>query len=122
MHFLTNEDSNMLGRRRLPDRYVEPQEGKLRLAAQDIKNKDKPHGLTQGPLRGGYNGKFYDSTEVVFRSGKWYLVEALFRLNTLDTHAGMANADGVVRGWVDGKLMVDRTDVVLCRPLSEHEV
>ena len=43
--------------------YVEPVAGKLRLAAQDIQNKDAPHGLTQGPLRGGYNGKIYDSEE-----------------------------------------------------------
>ena len=38
---------------------------KLRLAAQDIQNQGKPHGLTQGPVRGGYNGKSYDSQEVV---------------------------------------------------------
>ena len=26
-----------------------------------------PHGLTQGPLKGGYNGTFYDSPEVLFK-------------------------------------------------------
>ena len=56
--------------------YIEPQEGKLRLAAQDIENKDTPHGLTQGPLRGGYNGTFYDSKDVLFNDDKWHCVEA----------------------------------------------
>ena len=31
--------------------YVEPQAGRLRLAAQDIQNEKQPHGLTQGPLK-----------------------------------------------------------------------
>src|SRR5262249_55607712 len=55
--------------------YVEPQDGRLRLAAQDIENKDAPHGLTQGPLRGGYNGKFYDSKAVLFTDDKWHCIE-----------------------------------------------
>lgn len=93
--------------------YVEPQEGRLRLAAQDIQNKDRPHGLTQGPIKGGYNGKFYDSPNVVFGEDRWHCVEAEFRLNTLDLARDRPNADGVARGWVDGKLVVDRTDVVL---------
>jgi hypothetical protein len=93
--------------------YVEPQNGKLRLAAQDIQNKDAPHGLTQGPLRGGFNGKFYDSKEVLFNDDAWHCVEAMFQLNSLDLKADKPNADGIVRGWFDGKLVIDRTDVVL---------
>ena len=93
--------------------YVEPQEGKLRLAAQDIQNKDAPHGLTQGPLRGGYNAMVYDSATPVFTDDRWHTVDAVFRLNTLDLKADRPNADGIVRGWVDGKLVVDRKDVVL---------
>ncbi|MCC2672688.1 MAG: hypothetical protein K0Q72_5160, partial [Armatimonadetes bacterium] len=93
--------------------YVEPQEGKLRLAAQDIMNKDRPHGLTQGPLKGGYNGKLYDSKSPVFTDDRWHTVDALFKLNRLDLKQDRPVADGVVRGWVDGKLVVDRTDVVL---------
>ena len=54
MHFLTTENGRFHG----PAAshltvYIEPWNGKLRLAAQDIQNKDAPHGLTQGPLRGG---------------------------------------------------------------------
>jgi predicted amidohydrolase len=91
--------------------YIEPQEGKLRLAAQDIQNQDKPHGLTQGPLRGGYNGTFYDSKDVLFTDDAWHCVEAMFKLNSLDRDR--VNKDGIVRGWFDGKLVVERTDVVL---------
>jgi len=93
--------------------YVEPVNGKLRLAAQDIQNKDAPHGLTQGPLKGGYNGQFYDSQEKLFDNADWHCVEALFQLNTLDLKAGKPNADGVIRGWFDGKLVIEDTDVVL---------
>jgi hypothetical protein len=93
--------------------YVEPVNGRLRLAAQDIQNKDAPHGLTQGPLRGGYNGKFYDSEDVLFTDDEWHCIEAHFKLNTLDVENDRPNPDGIVRGWFDGKLVVDHTDVVL---------
>jgi hypothetical protein len=93
--------------------YVEPWEGKLRLAAQDIQNKDAKHGLTQGPLKGGYNGTMFDSKEVLFDDDEWHCVEAMFRLNTLDTAGDKPKADGVVRGWVDDKLVIEREDVVL---------
>ena len=114
MHFMTTENDKYHG----PAAshltvYIEPQEGKLRLAAQDIQNQDTPHGLTQGPLRGGYNGTFYDSKDVLFTDDEWHCVEAMFRLNTLDPERDRPNADGIVRGWFDGKLVVDRTDVVL---------
>ncbi len=92
--------------------YVEPVGGKLRLAAQDIQNADATHGLTQGPLRGGYNGTFYDSADVLFKDDKWHCVEAMFGLNAVDAARGTANADGIARAWFDGALVVDRTDVV----------
>lgn len=114
MHFMTTEN----GRYHRPAAshltvYIEPCNGKLRLAAQDIQNKDAPHGLTQGELKGGYNGRFYDSKEVLFQDDEWHCVEALFQLNTLDLNAGKPNADGIVRGWFDGKLVIEQTDVVL---------
>lgn len=93
--------------------YIEPQAGRLRLAAQDIQNNDAPHGLTQGPLRGGYNATTFDSKDVLFTDDKWHRVEALFQLNTLDLERDRPNADGVARAWFDGKLVVDRSDVVL---------
>jgi hypothetical protein len=114
MHFMTTENGKFHG----PAAshltvYIEPWNGKLRLAAQDIQNKDTPHGLTQGPLRGGYNGTMYDSKEVLFDDAEWHCVEALFRLSGLDLAADRPKADGVVRGWFDGELVIDRNDVVL---------
>ena len=114
MHFLTTENSKWHGPAASHlTLCIEPVGGRLRLAAQDIQNKDAPHGLTQGPLRGGYNGKFYDSQEVLFNDDQWHCVEAYFRLNTLDLQNDRPNRDGIVRGWFDGKLVVEHTDVVL---------
>ena len=113
-HFLTTENSKWHGPAASHlTLYVEPVGGKLRLAAQDIQNAGTPHGLTQGPLKGGYNGRFYDSKELLFKDDGWHCVEAYFKLNTLDLAGNRPNRDGIVRGWFDGKLVVDHTDVVL---------
>lgn len=114
MHFLTTENPAYAGPAATHlTMYVEPWNGRLRLAAQDIQNKDQPHGLTQGPLKGGFNGRMFDSEEVLFDDADWHCVEALFRLNTLDLAADKPNRDGIVRGWFDGKLVIDHTDIVL---------
>ena len=113
-HFMTTENGKWHGPAASHlTTYTEPVGGKLRLALQDIQNKDAPHGLTQGPLKGGYNGQFFDSREVLFNDDQWHLVEAYFQLNTLDLAADKPIRDGVVRGWFDGKLVVEETDVVL---------
>ena len=113
MHFLTTENGKYHGPAASHlTLYVEPVNGKLRLAATDIQNKDAPHGLTQGPLRGGYNGKLYDSKEVLFDDSKWHCVEAMFKLNSLDVKKSRPNADGQLRGWFDGKLVIERTNVI----------
>ena len=117
MHFMTTENQKFAG----PAAshltvYIEPWNGKLRLAAQDIQNKDQPHGLTQGPLKGGFNGRMYDSQEELFKDDKWHCVEAMFQLNSLDPQKEKANADGIVRGWFDGELVIEETDIVLRSP------
>ena len=113
-NFLTTENSKWHGPAASHlTLYVEPVAGKLRLAAQDIQNAQSPHGLTQGPIKGGYNAKLYDSDEVLFTDDQWHCVEAYFKLNTLDLQGDRANRDGIVRGWFDGRLVVERTDVVL---------
>jgi hypothetical protein len=117
MHFMSTENGKYDG----PAAshltvYVEPQNGKLRLAAQDIQNRDTPHGLTQGPLRGGYNGKTYDSQQQLFtpdNHDRWHCVEALFKLNGLDRPRDEPNSDGIVRAWFNGKLVIDHSDVIL---------
>lgn len=112
LHFMTTENGKWHGPAASHlTLYIEPQGGRLRLAAQDIQNQDRPRGLTQGPLRGGYNGVFFDSQEALFSDDQWHCVEAYFKLNSLEN--GEARNDGVVRGWFDGRLVVDRTDVVL---------
>jgi hypothetical protein len=114
LHFLTTENDKFMGPAATHlTLYVEPVDGRLRLAATDIQNKDAPHGLTQGELKGGYNGTFYDSRERLFTDDKWHCIEAHFRLNTLDLSGDRPNRDGVVRGWFDGRLVIDRNDVIL---------
>jgi hypothetical protein len=103
----------MLSPGRVVSLYIEPVNDKLRLAATDIQNKDMPHGLTQGELRGGYNGKLYDSKEVLFNDDKWHCIEAYFKLNTLDMENDHPNPDGIIRGWFDGELVIEHTDVIL---------
>ncbi|OFY10875.1 MAG: hypothetical protein A2X05_15310 [Bacteroidetes bacterium GWE2_41_25] len=113
-HFLTTENSEFHGPAASHlTLYIEPVNGKLRLAATDIQNENTPHGLTQGPLKGGYNGMLYDSKEQLFVDDKWHCIEAFFRLNSLDIINDIPNKDGIVQGWFDGKLVVDRTDVIL---------
>lgn len=117
MHFMTTENDKFRGPANSHlTTYTEPWNGRLRLGATDMQNVDMPHGLTQGPLRGGYNGRLYDSPMVLFQDERWHCVESMFQLNTLDRKADKANADGVVRGWFDGKLVVDRNDVILRSP------
>jgi hypothetical protein len=117
VHFLTTENSKWHGPAASHlTLYIEPVGGRLRLAAQDIQNAKMPHGLTQGPLRGGYNGTFYDSKEILFQDDRWHCVEAYFKLNTLDLERGRPNRDGIVRGWLDGQLVIEHTDVVLRSP------
>ena len=117
LHFLTTENSAWHGPAASHlTLYIEPVGGRLRLAAQDIQNATMPHGLTQGPLRGGYNGRFYDSEEVLFQDDQWHCVEAYFKLNTLDLENSRPNRDGIVRGWLDDRLVVDHTDVILRSP------
>lgn len=114
IHFLTTENSKWHGPAASHlTLYVEPVNGKLRLAATDIQNKDSPHGLTQGPLKGGFNGQLYDSREELFTDEQWHCVEAYFKLNTLDLKNDRPNQDGIIRGWFDGRLVIEHTNVVL---------
>jgi hypothetical protein len=113
-HFLTTENSEYHGPASSHlTLYLEPVNGKLRLGATDMQNEHMPHGLTQGPLKGGYNGRVYDSKDVLFKDDQWHCIEAYYKLNSLDLKNDIPNKDGIVRGWFDGKMVVDLTDVVL---------
>ncbi len=112
-HFMTTENRALQGPAATHlTLYIEPVAGRLRLGTQDRQNKDTPHGLTQGPLLGGYNGRAYDSAEVLFVDDKWHSVEAFFKLNSVNREEGTWNADGVAQGWFDGELVVDEKAVV----------
>lgn len=114
LHFMTTENSRWHGPAASHlTLYVEPQEGRLRLAATDIQNEKAPHGLTQGPLKGGFNAMVYDSPETLFTDDKWHCIEACFKLNTLDLQNDRPNRDGIIRGWFDGKLVIEHTNVIL---------
>ena len=114
MHFMTTANSPWHGPAASHlTLYTEPVNGRLRLAATDIQNQDSPHGLTQGPLKGGFNGMFCDSPEELFTDDQWHCIEACFKLNTLDLQNDRPNRDGIIRGWFDGKLVVEHTNVVL---------
>ena len=116
-HFMTTENSAYHGPARSHlTLYIEPVNGKLRLGATDMQNVDMPHGVTQGELKGGYNGKLYDSEEILFDDDEWHCVEAYFKLNSLDMPNDRANKDGIIRGWFDGEMVVNKTDVILRSP------
>ena len=68
----------------------------------DIQNKDMPHGLTEGPLRGGYNGQVLRQPGRALHRRPWHCVEAYFKLNTLDLQNDQPNRDGIARGGSTG--------------------
>jgi hypothetical protein len=51
----------------------------------------------------------------VLYAGQWYEIETQVKLNTIDTTPGSATpylADGILRAWVDGRLVFERTGMV----------
>jgi len=58
------------------------------------------------------NGKLYDSKKALLTDADWHCVEAMFKLNSLDAANDKWNADGELRGWFDGKLVIERTDII----------
>lgn len=64
------------------------------------------------------NGKSWKANRVVFTDttgrydkNEWHFIEAYFRLNRIVDGKGIA--DGIVRYWFDGQLMIDAPDVML---------
>jgi hypothetical protein len=43
------------------------------------------------------------------RTNRWYCVEMYVKMNTIDGKEG--RKDGILRGWIDGRLAADKTDV-----------
>ena len=68
---------------------------------------------------GGYmNGRLFDASKVYFSDtagsyykGDWHHVEAYFQMNTMVNGIGQAN--GILRYWYDGTLIIDHSDVII---------
>jgi YVTN family beta-propeller protein len=43
--------------------------------------------------------------------GRWYCIEQYCRLNTPGRDGGRGQNDGILRGWIDGKLAFEKTDI-----------
>jgi hypothetical protein len=59
---------------------------------------------------GEHSSRLYFSES--FDDAKWHCVEAMFKLNSLNMKNDKPNSNGWLRGWFDGKLVVERNDVV----------
>jgi PKD repeat protein len=64
------------------------------------------------------NGRYFDASGLYFSDtagpyykGDWHHVEAYFQMNSIV--GGVAQADGVVRYWYDGTLIIDHADVII---------
>lgn len=57
----------------------------------------------------------WDKTpNATIQKGKWYCIEQQLRMNTTDglnILGSSGNNDGVIRGWVDGRLVFEKTDI-----------
>lgn len=123
--------------------YVEENGGRLQFVIQDTKNIDQGrinqdltnvtearavagcNGSTDGYRGDCYragslyrNGKSWKADVVSFTNTKgqnykadWHHVEAYIKLNSIVNGKGVA--DGIARMWVDGKLIMDRSDILM---------
>jgi hypothetical protein len=57
------------------------------------------------------NGTLWDSTSANFVNNTWHRVEVYVAMNSIV--GGLPRPDGVIRMWVDGKVVVERTNVYL---------
>jgi hypothetical protein len=57
------------------------------------------------------DGIYFQDTPGPFYKNDWHLIEAYFRLNSI--REGKGNADGEIRYWFDGTLLIGHSNVVL---------
>ena len=57
------------------------------------------------------NGTNWDSASANFRNNTWHRVEVYVAMNSVV--GGMPQANGIIRFWVDGVLVIERTNVYL---------
>jgi hypothetical protein len=83
-------------------------------AAENVSNVDCY------PVGGGvyWNGKAWKTNSVYFQDtpgpyykNNWHRVEAYFKLNSVTNGKGIA--DGIIRYWYDGSLIIERTNIIM---------
>jgi len=57
------------------------------------------------------NGTFWDSVSASFVNNTWHHVEVYVAMNSIS--GGIPQADGIIKFWVDGALVVDQSNVYL---------
>jgi hypothetical protein len=117
--------------------YIEHNEGNPRLGIQDGQNIDEKNigtdlaNVTEQRAVAGcngngtdsyttiscypagsvhWNGKGWKNTSVTISNDVWHHVEVYFRLNSISD--GKGKGDGVLRYWLDGEKLIDRSDVI----------
>jgi hypothetical protein len=60
-------------------------------------------------MRGRYGSNFKFQPRL--EHGRWYCVEQFCRMNTPGVDGGPGRNDGVLRGWIDGQLAFEKTDL-----------
>ncbi|GAX62999.1 hypothetical protein SCALIN_C46_0003 [Candidatus Scalindua japonica] len=139
LYLLTNIDDDWIGPSRTHlTAYIEQNEGEPLLAIQDALNinqskigVDLTH-VTENRAVAGCNGegscykvgsghnnvKHWKAGSIYFKDkpGKnyksdWHFIEAYFKLNTISGGEGVA--DGQIKYWYDGNLIIDHNDVIM---------
>lgn len=138
IHLLTNEDGPYTGPAFTHlTLYLENHDLEPVLSLQDGKNIDQAQagrnlvGITENRSIAGcngdsdslghstcykrdgrhWNGKIFFSGSQYIKPGQWHHVEVYFRLNTISD--GTGQADGLIKYWLDGALIIDHTNVIL---------
>jgi hypothetical protein len=60
-------------------------------------------------MRGNYGSNFEFTPRLTH--GRWYSVEMYCKLNTPGANQARGKSDGILRGWIDGKLAFEKTDL-----------
>jgi len=72
------------------------------------------------PVGGGiyWNGKVWKANNIYFQDtlgpyykNNWHHIEAYFKLNSIAN--GKGAADGIIRYWYDGQLIIERTNIIM---------
>ena len=60
-------------------------------------------------MTGIYGSNWTWGSDAMLERDRWYCIEVYARMNSIS--AGAGNPDGVLRGWVDGELAFEKTDI-----------